>query len=29
MAHVMTGPDGDKHEGVWRIEQLIRRAHSS
>jgi len=22
MAHVMTGPDGDKHEGVWRIEAV-------
>ena len=22
MAHCMTGPDGDKHEGVWRIESV-------
>ena len=22
MAHCMTGPDGDKHEGVWRIEAV-------
>ena len=22
LAHVMTGPDGDKHEGVWRIEAV-------
>ena len=22
MAHVMTGPNGDKHEGVWRIEAV-------
>ena len=22
MAHVMTGPDGDKHEGAWRIEAV-------
>ncbi len=22
MAHSMTGPDGDKHEGVWRIESV-------
>jgi len=22
MAHRMTGPDGDKHEGVWRIESV-------
>ena len=22
MAHCMTGPDGDRHEGVWRIEAV-------
>jgi uncharacterized protein YndB with AHSA1/START domain len=22
MAHCMTGPDGDRHEGVWRIESV-------